>query len=57
LYSANDVDGDDVTSSGRLFHVSAAGWEKLNRQWFEAESVVRPMQRSMMNVGVVGLEV
>jgi len=31
--------------------------EKLDRQWFEAGSVARPMPRSTMNVGVVGQEV
>ena len=30
--------------------------EKLDRQQFEAEWVVRPMQRAMINIGVVGLE-
>jgi len=31
--------------------------EKLDRQWFEARLVVRPMPRSTMNIGVVGQEV
>ena len=31
--------------------------EKLDRQWFEDGSVVQPMPRATMNVGVVGPKV
>ena len=32
-------------------------WEKLGRQWFQGESVVQPVPKWMMNVGVVDPEV
>ena len=61
----NDVDRDDVTSlpAADCSTFLLLRREKLDHQWFEAESVVRPMPRLMiiikdsLPIGVVSLEV